>query len=165
VILPKECSDELPRRGRTTVDATVNGVAFQVVAEPDGKKSHWIRLDAELLQRAEVEYGDVASFEVRAVAEEPEPAVPVDLSAALDASPAAQSTWKATSTLARVDWVHWIVSAKKEGTRSKRVRETVDKLSAGKRTVCCFDNSGCYSKALSAPKSAKRRRITEANDE
>ncbi|MDQ9170770.1 DUF1905 domain-containing protein [Oxalobacteraceae bacterium R-40] len=38
VVLPTEVSAKLPRRGRTTVDGTINGQGFRAMLEPDGKK-------------------------------------------------------------------------------------------------------------------------------
>jgi hypothetical protein len=42
VVLPAEASARLPRRGRTTVQGTLNGRAFTAMLEPDGRLSHWL---------------------------------------------------------------------------------------------------------------------------
>ncbi|HEX2939742.1 MAG TPA: YdeI/OmpD-associated family protein, partial [Rhodopila sp.] len=73
---------------------------------------------------------------------------------ALADAPAARAAWEATTTLARVDWIHWITSAKQPATRTKRVTDACQMLASGKRRVCCFDPSGYYSKAFAAPKAA-----------
>ena len=151
VILPLAASEKLPRRGRTSIEGTINGQAFTATLEPDGNKSHWVRLDAELLNKAGASFGELAHFEIRAVKKEPEPHVPADMLAALQACPEAWETWSKATTLARVDWVHWATSAKQAKTRVKRIHEACDKLSAGQKEVCCFDNSGFYSKAFKAP--------------
>lgn len=153
VVLPKDASDTLPRRGRTTIDGTINGRDFQATLEPDGNLSHWLQIDAALLKAAGATFGDVATFEIAPVEEEPEPEVPDDLRKALAADPAARATWDDTTTIARVDWIHWVVSAKQAATRAKRIRDACDKLGSGMRRVCCFDPSGHYSKAFTAPKS------------
>ena len=54
VILPKEVSEPLPRRGRTTVDGNINGQPFQATLEPDGQLSHWLKLQQTLLDAAGV---------------------------------------------------------------------------------------------------------------
>ena len=154
VVLPKEVSDTLPRRGRTTVDAAINGCAFQVTLEPDGQLSHWLPISAQVLAAAGAKPGDSASFNIAPAAHEPEPQVPADLQGALAASPAAQAVWDGTTTLARVDWIHWVESAKHAKTRALRIRNACDMLAKGERRVCCFDVSGFYSKALGAPKAA-----------
>ena len=85
---------------------------------------------------------------------EPEPQPPADLQKALAASPAARGSWEDTTTIARVDWIHWIESAKQDKTRKHRVDSACDMLSSGKKRVCCFDESGFYSKSLRAPQAA-----------
>lgn len=151
VVLPKEASAKLPRRGRTTVDGTINGQGFKALLEPDGQKGHWLQIDEKLLKDAGAKFGDVAHFEIMAVEQEPEPRVPSDLVKALQASPEARATWEATTTIARLDWIHWVTSAKQAKTRTKRISDACDMLASGKKRVCCFDPSGYYSKGFSAP--------------
>ncbi len=154
VVLPKEASQTLPRRGRTTVEGTINGQSFQATLDPDGQRSHWLQVSQELQAAAGANFGDLVSLEIRPVDEEPEPEIPADLQEALAANPGALEVWHDTTTLARVDWIHWIVSAKQAKTRDKRIRDAIDKLGSGNRRVCCFDQSGVFSKALSAPEAA-----------
>ena len=155
VVLPKKVSETLTRRGRTTVKVVINGYGFESTLEPDGQLSHWLRIKEEQGLAAGADIGDVVTFEITPLVREPEPEVPSDLHAALDANPQAQMVWEDTSTIARLDWIHWIVSARQAKTREKRIRDACDKLSSGKRRVCCFDPSGFYSKALRAPKAAQ----------
>ena len=155
VVLPKAASAKLPRRGRTTVQGTLNGQAFTALLEPDGQKSHWLRIDEALREAAGAAFGDSARFEIIAVDPEPEPEVPADLLEALAASPASRATWDDTTTIARLDWIHWITSAKQAKTRRKRVSDACDMLASGKKRVCCFDPSGFYSKAFGAPQSVE----------
>ena len=154
VVLPKSASERLPRRGRTTVEGTLNGSTFRATLEPDGQLSHWLRVGGELLEAAGASAGERVAFEIMSVEQEPEPDVPADLRDALAAAPEARAVWDDTTTLARVDWIHWITSAKQSKTRVKRIGDACEMLASGKRRVCCFDPSGYYSKALSAPKEA-----------
>ena len=154
VVLPKSASEKLPRRGRTSVEGSLNGYGFQATLEPDGQLSHWLRVDEALLESAGVNIGDTATLEIMAVAQEPEPELPADLQQALAAAPEARAGWDDTTTIARLDWIHWITSAKQAKTRAQRISNACDMLASGKRRVCCFDPSGFYSKALSAPKAA-----------
>lgn len=122
--------------------------------EPDGKKSHWLKINAQLLKDSGADFGSVAQFEIVALEQEPEPEVPADLAHALQACHEARTTWESTTTIARVDWIHWITSAKQTKTRAKRISDACDMLASGKNRVCCFDPSGYYSKAFSAPQTA-----------
>lgn len=154
IVFPKSASDNLPRRGRTSVEGTINGHAFSATLQPDGKLSHWLQVDGELLQALSNSVGKKVDVAFTPVATEPEPQVPEDLSDALAAAPAALENWRQTTVIARVDWIHWVESAKQAKTRVKRIANACDMLASGKRRVCCFDQSGFYSKALSAPKEA-----------
>lgn len=133
---------------------TINGHGFRATLEPDGQLSHWLRVDKELLETTDTSVGDMVAFEIMSVEQEPEPEIPSDLQDALAAAPEARAVWDDTTIIARMDWIHWITSAKQSKTRAKRIGDACDMLASGKRRVCCFDPSGYYSKALSAPKAA-----------
>lgn len=152
--LPKNSSAKLPSRGMTTVEGTINGFPFRATLEPDGQKSHWLKVDRKLLEAAGADAGDIITLEIAPVADEPEPKVSADLRKALAAAPEARSLWLEITPMARRDWIHWITSAKRSDTRARRIDNACSMLAAGKRRACCFDRSGFYSKSLSAPKAA-----------
>jgi hypothetical protein len=150
--LPKEASARLPSRGQTTVEGTLNGLAFRATLEPDGQGGHWLKVNRKMREAAGAGAGDVVTLEIAPVAEEPEPKVPGDLRKALAAAlPGAREVWSNITPLARRDWIHWIVSAKQAETRARRIRNACSMLAAGKRRPCCFDRSGMYDKSLSCP--------------
>lgn len=155
LVLPRAVSEKLPRRGRTTVEGTINGHPFQATLDPDGRLSHWLKVDEELCAAADVGAGDRVTLEIAPVKREPEPRLPTDLRDALDVSPKARATWDGTTTIARLDWIHWITSARQQETRARRIRSACDMLASGKRRVCCFNPSGFYSKRLNAPEAAE----------
>ena len=155
LILPKSASAKLPSRGMTAVEGTINGVLFQAALEPDGQKSHWLRVDRKLSQAARADAGDVVTLEIAPAAKDTEPEVPADLRKALaSAAPQTRKLWSDITPNARRDWIHWITSAKQSETRMRRIKNACSMLAAGKRRVCCFDRSGFYSKSMSAPKAA-----------
>ena len=149
--LPKAVSEKLPRRGRTTVEGTLNDYSFQATLDPDGQLSHWLKVDKTLQEAAGVKKGDIVSLEISPVGKEPEPKVPDDFQLALNSNPDAMQIWDDTTTIARIDWIHWIESAKQSKTRKSRIENGCDMLASGKKRVCCFDQSGFYSKSLGAP--------------
>jgi hypothetical protein len=155
LVLPKNASAKLSSRGMTAIEGTINGFAFQATLEPDGQKSHWLKVDRKLSKAARAEAGDMVTLEITPAAEEPEPEVPADLRKALAAAaPKARKLWSGITPIARRDWIQWITSAKQPETRARRIKNACSMLAAGKRRVCCFDRSGFYSKSLSAPKAA-----------
>ena len=155
LILPKNASAKLPSRGITAIEGTINGFAFQATLEPDGQKSHWLRVNRKLSEAAGAQVGEIVTLEITPAAKETEPEVPADLQKALAAAAAkARALWSDITPSARRDWIHWITSAKQEETRTRRIKNACSMLAGGKRRVCCFDRSGFYSKSLSAPKAA-----------
>ncbi|MBZ2206605.1 YdeI/OmpD-associated family protein [Massilia soli] len=155
LVLPKSVSDKLPRRGRTSVEGTLNGAPFVATLEPDGQLSHWLKVSKDLGEAAGASAGNTVTVQIAPVDREPEPDLPADLKTALAAAPAAKAVWDDTTTIARLDWIHWIETAKQAETRQRRVDSACDMLASGKKRVCCFDPSGYYSKSLSAPQAAE----------
>ena len=153
LVLPKAASAKLPSRGMTAIEGTINGVPFQAALEPDGQKSHWLKVDRKLRKAADANAGDVVTLEIAPAAKETEPELPADLRKALAAAaPKTRALWSDITPNARRDWIHWIASAKQEETRTCRIKNACSMLATGKRRVCCFDRSGFYSKSMSAPK-------------
>ena len=154
LILPKDASAKLPTRGMTTVEGTINGYPFRATLEPDGQKSHWLKVTKKMREAAGVEVGDVVPIEILSVGKESEPRAPAGLRKALAAVPKARAVWADITPSARRDWIAWITSAKQLETRARRIDNACEMLAAGKRRVCCFDRSGFYSKNFSVPKVA-----------
>jgi hypothetical protein len=154
LILPKNASAKLPTRGMTTVTGTINGYPFRATLEPDGQRSHWLKVNGKMREAAGADAGDVVTLEIMSAGEEPEPRVPADLRKALAAAPKARALWSDITPIARRDWIHWITSAKRPETRVRRIDNACEMLAAGKRRVCCFDRSGFYSKRFGSPKGA-----------
>ena len=154
LVLPTSASARLPSRGRTAVDGSLNGVAFRATLEPDGQRSHWLKVSRKLREAARADPGDIVTLEIAPAEKAPEPKVPTDLRKALAATPSAFALWSEITLGARQDWIHWIESAKQSETRARRIDNACAMLAGGKRRVCCFDRSGIYSKGFSAPKAA-----------
>src|SRR5260221_9662374 len=91
--LPKDASAKLPSRGMTTVEGTINGSPFRATLEPDGEKSHWLKVDRKMSEAAGADAGDVVTLEIAPVGKEPEPKVPADLRKTLAAAPKARGLW------------------------------------------------------------------------
>jgi Bacteriocin-protection, YdeI or OmpD-Associated/Domain of unknown function (DUF1905) len=138
----------------TTVEATINGFPFRATLEPDGKKGHWLKVSRKLREAAGADVNDIVNLEIASAGREPEPKIPTDFRKALMNAPKAHAAWSDITPVARRDWIHWIVSAKRPETRTRRIRNACAMLAEGKRRVCCFDRSGFYSNSLTSPKPA-----------
>ena len=124
--LPMDASAKLPSRGMTTVEGTIKGFPFRATLEPDGQRSHWLRVNRKMREAADADAGDVLTLEIAPSEEEPEPRVPADLRKALAAAPKARASWSDITTIARRDWRllfgFW---------RGKRLREIEKRLKPG----------------------------------
>ena len=93
LVLPKNVSAKLSTRGMTTVQGTINRHPFRATLEPDGQRSHWLKVDRKMREGADAEVGEVVTLEITPAAEELEPNVPADLRKALAAMPKARAVW------------------------------------------------------------------------
>lgn len=155
LVLPKAASARLPARATVAVEGTFAGQPLWTILPPDGKGSHWLKVEKSLREAAGVAVGDTVTLEIVPSAGEPEPEVPADLRTALTAADAeVQANWKSLKAGQRRDWIDWIVQPKKPETRVRRIAAACDMLASGKRKVCCFDRSGMYGGGFSAPQAA-----------
>jgi hypothetical protein len=136
--LPKNASAKLPSRDKTMVEGTINGFPFRAGLEPNGKGSHWLKVNKAMHEAAGADEGDAVRVEITRVGEEPELRTPLDLRQALAAAPLPRAMWAAITPMARRDWILWISSAKQLETRRSRIEKACSMLTAGKHRVCCF---------------------------
>ena len=67
--------------------------------------------------------------------------VPADWRKALITTPVAHAVWEDITSLARNEWICWILDAKKPETRKRRIEVGLSKLKSGMRRPCCWE--GC----------------------
>ena len=67
--------------------------------------------------------------------------LPADFQKAIKSNVAAKRVWTDITPLARNEWICWVISAKKEETRRRRIVVGIDKLRGGMRRPCCWP--GC----------------------
>lgn len=67
--------------------------------------------------------------------------LPKDLREAVVKNPKALAVWQDITPLARGEWICWIISAKKQETRARRIVVGCSKLASGMRRPCCW--AGC----------------------
>ncbi len=144
--LPKNVSDKLPSRGMVMINGSINNFEFQAPLEPDGKGSHWLKVEKNMMQRIK---GDAITIEAEVMKVWPEPKVPADLKKALASTKTAQATWMDITPNARWDWIRWIGSTKNLETRKKRIGVALSKMDAGNRRPCCFNRNSCTDVSVS----------------
>src|SRR6267142_565238 len=98
--LPRNVSARLPSRGMTTVEGTINGFPFRATLEPDGQKSHWLKVDRKMSNGAGASAGDLVTLEIAPAEEQQEPQMPPELRKALAAAPKARALWSEITPIA-----------------------------------------------------------------
>lgn len=149
VHLPKEASAKLPSRGMTMIEGTINGIEFKMPLEPDGKGSHWFRLDNSMLKNAKAAVGDTVALEIEPTKEWVSPDVPDDFKKALASAPEAHSLFEDVTPNAQWDWIRWIRATNVAETRKHRIEVACSKLKKGMRRPCCFNRNACTEPAVS----------------
>lgn len=139
--LPESASAKLPSRGQVLAEGTINGYPFQTPLEPDGKGSHWFRVDGKTAKGAKAEAGDTVTLKIEPTKAWPEPEIPQDIKKALDAHKEAKNTWDEATPLAHWEWLRWIRSTGRKETRQKRIDVACDKLRKGERRPCCWNRN------------------------
>jgi hypothetical protein len=143
LLLPKDASAQLPSRGQVMVKGAINDSQFQTALEPDGKGSHWLQIDVPMQKSIHAAAGDTVSVSIEPTKDWPEPEVPADIQAALDADPQVEALWKRVTPLARWEWIRWIRATNQDETRKHRIKVACSKLMAGERRPCCFNRNMC----------------------
>ena len=67
--------------------------------------------------------------------------LPRDMRQVFVATPKVKTLWEDITPLARNEWICWVISAKKDETRGRRIKIMQDKLLKGDRRPCCW--AGC----------------------
>lgn len=125
------------------VNGTINNQPIQIALEPDGKGSHWFKVNQSTQKNINASVGDSVTLNIEPTKDWPEPVIPDDLRVALSQNLKAQSVWIDTSAIAHWDWIRWINATKNPETRKKRIVTACSKLESGMRRPCCFNRSVC----------------------
>lgn len=131
------------------VKGTLNGLPFQTALEPDGKGSHWFKVDDSLSKAANAAAGDNVMLAIQSTKDWPEPKIPTDLQTALSTRSKARETWVDITPMARWEWIRWVRATNRDETRKKRIEVACSKLKNGERRPCCFNSHMCTEPSVS----------------
>jgi hypothetical protein len=129
--VPDEVMEALGSGKRPAVRVTVNGYSYRSTVATVGGRS-MVGLSAEHRAGAGVAGGDEVEVELELDTAPREVAVPDDLAAALDAEPAARSTFDRLSYSNKSWHVLQVTGAKTEDTRQRRIARSIEVLRQGR---------------------------------
>jgi hypothetical protein len=128
--LPPHAADALGSEASIPVSGTVNEAPFHgTVRRMRGGLN--LLVPAAALRAANARAGDIVRLSLRPSEAPAVPATPEDLLAALAAEPAAHAAFQRLPPSHRREYVAHIGEAKRPETRSRRIAETVRRLSQG----------------------------------
>lgn len=132
--VPFDVEKAFGKGGQVKVKGTVAGVPMKSTLLPNGDGNHFLVVPKPVRDKAKVKAGD----RVKVVLEHDAAAriveAPPDLAKALARSKPARQTWDDFSPSHRKAYVEWIVEAKKDDTRARRVEKAVAMM-AEKKTL------------------------------
>jgi Bacteriocin-protection, YdeI or OmpD-Associated/Domain of unknown function (DUF1905) len=129
--VPEEVMEALGAGKRPAVTVTVNGYRYRSTVASMGAVA-MVSLSAEHRAGAGVAGGDEVEVDLELDTAPREVEVPADLAAALDAEPAARSTFDGLSYSNRSWHVLQVTGAKTDETRRRRIARSVDLLKQGR---------------------------------
>jgi uncharacterized protein YdeI (YjbR/CyaY-like superfamily) len=100
---------------------------------PNGDGTHYMVINQSVRNEAGATTGDIVRVSIEPDTEERTLDVPEDLRAALDRNEEAAVFFGKLSYSNRKEYIQWILSAKKEETRAKRIGQAIEMLVQGKK--------------------------------
>ena len=125
--VPEAVVESLGNGKRPPVTVTVGGHTYRTTVAPMGGR-FFVPLSAENREAAGLAAGDEVDVEITLDTAPREMKAPDDLAEALRASPEAESFFESLSFSHKRSYVDWIVGAKKDETRQRRVTQAVELL-------------------------------------
>ena len=117
-------------RARPPVRVTIGDHTYRSTIAVYGGR-YFLPLNRQNREAAGVAAGERVTVELEADLEERTVEVPDDLRAALDGDDEARSAFESLSYSHRKEYADWIVEAKRDETRLRRIAKTLERLRAG----------------------------------
>jgi hypothetical protein len=117
-------------RARPPVRVTIGDHTYRSTIAVYGGR-YFLPLNRQNREAAGVAAGERVTVELEADLEERTVEVPDDLRAALDGDDEARSVFESLSYSHRKEYADWIVEAKRDETRRRRITKTLERLRAG----------------------------------
>lgn len=123
--VPFDVEKAFGKGGQVKVKGTVNGISFKSTLLPNGDGNHFLVVPKPLRDKAKIKAGGRVKVVLECDAAVRIVEAPPDLAKALARNKAARQTWDDFPPSHRKAYVEWIVEAKKNETRARRVEKAV----------------------------------------
>jgi hypothetical protein len=133
VSIPFDVEKIYGTKGHVKVKAWFDGHPYRGILANMGSSCHVIGVRKDIRMKMSKKIGDTIKVELELDTEERVVEIPKDLKNSFAKSPEAEKFFNSLSYTNRKEYANWITSAKKNETREKRLAETIQKLSQGKK--------------------------------
>ncbi|MBV9990425.1 MAG: DUF1905 domain-containing protein [Alphaproteobacteria bacterium] len=130
--IPFDVEKVFGSRGRVSVKVVLSGETFHTSIFPTGNGGHHMMFNKAMQKASGAKAGDTVTMSLERD-EGTEPEIPAALLAALKSDKDAAARFKALTPAGRREYIAWIVSAKREGTRVDRSAKALRMVMAGKK--------------------------------
>jgi hypothetical protein len=117
---------------RVKIKATIDGELYRGTLVRMGSPQHMLLVLKEIREKVGKSFGDNVTVELEEDFEPRQVEVPADLQLALETDPTAQASFNRLSYSHQKEYVRWIMEAKREQTRQRRIQQAIEMLQQGK---------------------------------
>jgi small nuclear ribonucleoprotein (snRNP)-like protein len=117
---------------RVKIKATIDGETYRGTLVRMGSPQHMLLVLKEIREKVGKSFGDNVTVELEEDFEPRQVEVPADLQLALETDPTAQASFNRLSYSHQKEYVRWIMEAKREQTRQRRIQQAIEMLQQGK---------------------------------
>lgn len=115
-------------KGQVKVKGTINGYPFQSTALPMGDGTHYLVVGKSIRDQIQVAQGDRVRVFLELDIKERQVVIPDDLMQTLVNEPRAKDIFEKLSNSHKKEYVNWILGARQEATRQRRIKKAVELL-------------------------------------
>jgi hypothetical protein len=131
--IPMDISATFGSKGQVRIKGTINGYSFRSTALPMGDGTHYLVVGKITRDQIQATQGDMVKVILELDSEERQVVIPEDLREAFISQPQAKDVFEKLSNSHKKKYVNWILGAKQEDTRQRRIEKTLELLSQGKK--------------------------------
>ncbi len=130
--VPAEVLNVLRKTSGVKVTGTINGIAYRCTLLPHGDGSWYMVVNKTIRDQAGVHAGDTVLVTITLDTAPRVHPIPGPLKTALKKHPEAAALFDKLSSSHKKEYIEWILSAKKDETKARRIESTITMLSSKK---------------------------------
>jgi hypothetical protein len=131
--IPQDVSSSFGSKGQVKVKGRIEGCPFRSTALPMGDGSHYLVVGKDIRDQIKKAVGESVNVTLELDLEERQVEIPDDLRQALENQPEARAGFEKLSYSQQKIYVDWILSARREDTRTRRIEKALSLLAQGKK--------------------------------